>query len=351
MLTQRFGFMGIAILTALMRMSIHAQEATPEPAVGPEIVTGEVAEMVDAELSALVEDGFAGVFLVAIDDEVVLRQGYGLADREAEVPNTPGTLHEIGSIAKSFTQLAVLRLAEDGVIDLEAPISEYFPDVPEDKAAITVEQLLDHTSGLDHVLWEYAPYDMLTRDETLAASLDSTLVFEPGTDELYSNIGYNLLAILVELESGQSYESYVREHFLDPLGLTETFFWGEDFGDRFEAAYTNTFNDYGRFSEWPDTWTEQGAGAMKSTVDDLYRFHQAVLTDPFLSSVIPAQFGLGVAGGADFGSFSADYEYVPARGGRPSIVVIGLTNGENHPAEQVVIDDGLLDRIIEAVGN
>lgn len=334
---------------ALISLTSFISRAQETPTA--ETVNGEIAEQVDARLSELTSDGFAGVFLVALNGEVMLRKGYGLADRVAELPNTPDTIHAIGSIAKSFTKLAVYKLIEDSLLDLDAPISTYLDDVPTDKAGITVQQLLDHTSGLPHALNRGAvSTEALTRDQTLAAILAASLQFDPGTGELYSNPGYTLLAILVELESGQPFTTYIREQFLDPIGMTNTFFWGEDLDGRPEASYSNAYTQYGKASEWPDSWKLQGAGTMLSTVDDLYRFHQAVLTDPFISSVIPSRGGLGEAGGASFASFSADYEYLEGQGDLPSIVVIGLSNGDEHPAEQVTLDKGgLLDMIIEAV--
>lgn len=332
---------GLSLITSA-GTSFAQAEPTDEPEV-VEVVEGEIAQLVDDYLTPLVEDGFAGTILVVYQGEVVLRRAYGLADSEDGIANTVNTVHHIGSISKTYTQAAILKLVDDGLLDLDAPITEYLDDVPEDKAAITVRQLFTHTAGLPHALGG-DPFEYLTRDEALAAILALDLAHEPGGRELYSNPGYTLLAALVEKISGQSFESYMREQFLTPLGMDDTFFVGEDVGDRLVGHVTNDYDGYSSPADWPGGWKIMGAGTMLSTVDDLYRFHLGTLTDPFLSRYFSPVRGVGLAGGASFARFSADFEYLEPF----DLVIVGLSNGDEHLAEVVIVDE-LLPLLVDTL--
>lgn len=333
-------------LIILAGVTFAQAEPTNEPTAEPSveaIVKGEIGHLVDDYVSPLVEGGFAGTLLVVHQGDVVLRQAYGEADSENGIPNTVTTVHHIGSISKTYTQAAVLKLVDDGLLDLDAPITDYLDDVPEDKAAVTARQLLQHTAGFPHAL-AGDPFEVLTRDEALDAILALELVSAPGEGEVYSNPGYTLLAALVEVISGQSFESYVREQFLTPLGMDDTFFVGEDVGERLVGHITNDYDGYGSPADWPGGWKLMGAGTMLSTVDDLHRFHLGTLTDPFLSRYFSPVGGVGVAGGATFARFSADFEYIAPL----DLVIVGLSNGDDHLAEALIVDE-LLPLLVDTL--
>jgi CubicO group peptidase (beta-lactamase class C family) len=169
--------------------------------------------------------GIPGLSLaVAIDGQIRWSAGFGLADVENDVPARPTTVYRLASVSKPITAVAVLQLAERGVIDLDAPIQRYVPSFPEKAWPVTPRLLLSHLGGVrtykgDELL-STRHFDSLT--EALTIFKDDPLVSEPGTKHLYSTYGYNLLGAAVEGASGQSYEAYVREHIFEPAGMKLT---------------------------------------------------------------------------------------------------------------------------------
>jgi CubicO group peptidase (beta-lactamase class C family) len=162
-------------------------------------------------------------------------RAWGRADLEYDIPNTPETIFESGSIAKQFTAAATVVLALDGKLELEDDVRKYVPELPSYEKPITIRHLLNHTSGLrdwgdiaqmsgwprgsrvhthDHVL------DILTRQRTLN--------YPPGQRYSYTNSGYNLLAIIVSRVSGQPFATFSQERLFTPLGLTSTQ-WRDDY--------------------------------------------------------------------------------------------------------------------------
>ncbi|WP_435744772.1 serine hydrolase domain-containing protein [Microbacterium sp. PMB16] len=127
------------------------------------------------------------------------------------------TLVDIGSITKTVTGVAVSKLVEQGKVGLDETLSDVFPGVPADKAGITVEQLLTHSSGLVESVGD--DFEQLDRDEFLARAFDSRLLQKPGSRYAYSNVGYSILAAIIEVRSGLSYEKYLSDRVLAPAGL------------------------------------------------------------------------------------------------------------------------------------
>jgi len=263
----------------LVTTSLPAQRA-PDTTVA--IVSGPLGVRADSLLAKLTEAGFSGVTLVAKDGRVVLKKGYGLADRAAGVPMSGSSVVQIGSNTKDFTIVAILQLMERGKLALTDPITKYFPAVPDDKRTITIEQLLTHRAGFDQHLGP--DFDLVTRDEEIARALSATLLFSPGTDRKYSNIGYSLLAVIIEMVSGSSYDAYVRDNILVPLGLRDTGLLLPRFDRRRVAHGYRNGKDMGTFIDRPlatdgPYWNLRGNGGMLSTVSDMYRFYRALMSD------------------------------------------------------------------------
>jgi len=171
---------------------------------------------------------FDGVALVAEGSRIVYQGGYGVANAEFEVANSPETRFRVASITKLFTAITVLRLAESGALDLDAPIGNSVFGLRRDIAdRVTPWQLLEHRSGLDR---EYLPPGAdLTPDyslrELLAAVNENTeWIAEPGSTVSYSNAGFVILAGLIENVTGMTYAGAVQEHILDPVGMQDTGF-------------------------------------------------------------------------------------------------------------------------------
>ena len=172
---------------------------------------------------------------VSLQGRSVLEKAYGMADLEHDVPNTPDTIFEAGSVSKQFTAAAVLLLARDGKLSLDDQVRKYIPELPDYGAPLTIRHMLNHTSGLRD--WGsvagIAGWPRGTRVHTHAHVLDivsrqRSLNFPSGTRYSYSNTGYNLAAIIVSRVSGQSFAEFTRARIFEPLGMTRTS-WRDDY--------------------------------------------------------------------------------------------------------------------------
>jgi len=169
---------------------------------------------------------YMGAVLVADGDKVLLSQGYGFADVEWNIPNAPMAKFRIGSITKQFTAACVLLLQERGKLNLSDPIKIYLPDSPATWDTITLYNLLTHTSGIPNFTggpaWDAYKQTAHTPDETIALFRNRPLDFVPGEKFAYSNSNYILLGIIIEKVSGLSYEEFLQENILTPLGMIDT---------------------------------------------------------------------------------------------------------------------------------
>jgi CubicO group peptidase (beta-lactamase class C family) len=153
---------------------------------------------------------FMGTVLVAKGEQVILSKGYGSANLEWNVPNTPSTKFRLGSLTKQFTAASVLLLEERGKLKIENPVKKYMADAPAAWDKITIYNLLTHTSGIPNFTSfpDYQTTEALptTTEKTVARFRDKPLDFEPGSKFSYSNSGYVLLGYLVDKISGESYD-------------------------------------------------------------------------------------------------------------------------------------------------
>jgi CubicO group peptidase (beta-lactamase class C family) len=174
------------------------------------------------------DNKFNGSALAAAQGEIVLSAGYGYADREKDIKNTPQTQFLISSITKVFTAAAILKLEEEGKLQDSSPVAAYLP--PSDRLwagmppawidEVTIHHLLTHSSGLQY---RDPLSDSLTIEEFIRFLASFPLNFKPGTKYLYSGAGYDLLGIIIERVSGQSYGHYLEQAFFKPLGMDSTF--------------------------------------------------------------------------------------------------------------------------------
>jgi CubicO group peptidase (beta-lactamase class C family) len=171
---------------------------------------------------------------VAVGGKPALLKAYGMADLERDVPNTPDTIFESGSVAKQFTAMAVQLLAGDGKLSLDDRVRKYIPELPDYGKPLTIRHMLSHTSGLRD--WgsveSIAGWPRTTREYTHAhvleiASRQRSLNFDPGTKWSYSNTGFNLAAVIVSRVSGLSFGEFSKRRIFDPLGMTHTS-WRDD---------------------------------------------------------------------------------------------------------------------------
>lgn len=253
----------------------------------------DVAAKADQYLSAWATQGrFSGTVLIAKGDKILLRKGYGMANFEQNVPNTPETVFRIGSITKLYTAFSVLQLEERGLLKVSDPVVKYIPEMPQGWNAITIHQLLCHKSGIPDFTSAkaYGDFDDSRHIENALKELaDKPLVTPPGETFKYSNAGYILLGRIIEKVTGKTYEDYLSENILVPAGMTHTAF------DHNAPLVPNRANGYKYDGETlmnannGDPGWAGPAGALRSTVDDLYHFDRMLKAGKLFSPAITAK--------------------------------------------------------------
>lgn len=230
---------------------------------------------------------FQGAVLVADDSGILYKEGFGWANVEWEVPNTSDTKFRLASITKQFTALLIVQLVAEEKLALDAPISTYLPDFPKEKGdRITIHHLLTHTSGIPNYTSFPNYRDIMPRhhkvQDLVALFADSTLNFTPGERWDYSNSAYVLLGDIIERATGQTYEQVLQEKIFKPLGMTNS---GYDHNQnvlkkRAAGYYVNgrTFTN----ANYIDMSIPFSAGAIYSTVEDLYLWDRALYTNQLL---------------------------------------------------------------------
>ncbi len=309
------------------------------------------AAAVRARIDQAAEDGFEGSLLVRFEGELLLAEGHGLANRDERRPNDAATAFDFGSVMKDFTAVAIFELQESGALTLDDPIGGLLPDVPDDKADITIRQLLLHRAGFDEYHDVLGDFEPMSREQARERILGQTLRFDPGTSEAYSNSGYTLLADIIEEVSGLPYLEFIRTRLLMPAGMSSSGFFGDRVWQDVPTAVgygSDTFEDNDP-ATWPVTWALIGNGGLVSTVEDLDRWHEALVAGEVLSAegleaysteYLPGPFAadsiLVFSGAGDFGLGGVIFES-PLGGVR---VVLGSNSWDTYNAEQLAVDLG-----------
>lgn len=249
------------------------------PGLGPDLDTPATAL---SRLDSLARaDRFSGTVLVTHGDQVLLRSAHGLANRDATTPMTPETMLNVGSITKAFTQVAILRLAQEGRLRLDDSIGTYVSGFADPAAgAVTIRQLLRHQGGMGDFfpspLFTAAPEKVRTLDDYLRIARATPLESPPGTKQRYSNLGYVTLGAVIERASGLGWHEAIRRYVYQPAGMTSSAVL-----DRTAPGIATGYAGTPPAVE-ENTATLPGlgspAGGTYSTVDDLRRFALA-LTD------------------------------------------------------------------------
>lgn len=296
---------------------------------------------------------FMGTVLVARGGEILFSKGYGMANLEWDIPNSPSTKFRLGSVTKQFTAASILLLEERGKLQVQDPVKKYMPDAPAAWDKITIFHVLTHTSGIPSFT-SFPDYSQTEPFETTPEKLvarfrDKPLDFEPGEKWSYSNSGYVLLGYLIEKISGQSYSTFVQENIFTPLGMKDS---GYDSNSRIIPHRASGYT--------PDKGVPVNAGfihmsipfsagSLYSTTEDLLRWERGLFGGKVLSAASLQKmttpfkqdyaFGLGVhtAGGhkvIDHGGgiegFNTHLAYYP----EDKLTVIVLAN-LNGPASDI----------------
>jgi CubicO group peptidase (beta-lactamase class C family) len=233
---------------------------------------------------------FNGSVLVAESGKVIYKKGFGLANREWNIPNEPDTKFRLGSITKQFTSMLILQLVEQGKIDLQGKLSDYLPYYRKDTGSqVTIHHLLTHSSGIPSYTSIPNFIQDISRDpypveEFVKKYCSGDLQFEPGSRYVYNNSGYFLLGAIIEEITEKTYEDVLNEKIFLPLGMEDS---GYDRHSRIipkrASGYASNFEGYTN-TPYLDMSQPYAAGSLYSTVEDLYLWDQTLYTEKLLGA-------------------------------------------------------------------
>lgn len=251
----------------------------------------DTCQLIDAYLTGLSTDkNFSGGLLIIKNGKKIFSKGYGWVDKAQAIPFTSSTLASMGSITKAFTATAIMKLAEQGKVSVTDSLKKFFPTIPNDKAAITIHQLLTHSSGFHEFLKDdKGDYEKIETSGFLNRAFAEPLAFKPGSKAVYTNVGMSILAIIVEQVSGLDYEIFLKRNVLEPIGV-------QGIGYHFPTGKTDTIahgyqngQDWGthqkRFMEagGGPYWNLKGNGGLEASLNDMFLWANAFTNYTVLS--------------------------------------------------------------------
>jgi len=251
-------------------------QAVPTPAQTSSASPESAAAQVDKLFEKMDTTLSPGCALAAMKDgKIIYERGYGMADLDHNIPITPGTVFQVGSMSKQFTAASIVMLAQEGKLSLDDEVRKYVQEVPDFGVPITIRELVFHTSGLrdqDNLLnlagWRVS-LDLITDDDILAVmSRQKDLNFPPSSRHLYSNTGYTLLAQIVKRVSGQSLREFTTGRIFQPLGMKQTHFRDDHAEIVKNIAYGYSPSKTSFRLSVPNS-DSVGAGNLLTTVEDL----------------------------------------------------------------------------------
>lgn len=268
-------------LILLVLAALASQQTPSQPAI-----PSQIDQLMQSHYAA---QDFSGAVLVARQGKILYQRGFGLANREWNIPNDPEAKFEIGSMTKQFTAMLVLQFVNEGKLRLDGHVSDYLPYYRQDIGKrITISQLLSHTSGVPDFISlpgfldgpasriHYSVQDFVQK------YCSGDLHFEPGTKFEYSNSGYFLLGAILEQASGESYEKLLQERIFKPLGMNDSgYAHSEAILPHRAAGYERSSSGL-RNARFYDMSIPFAAGALYSTVGDLYLWDQALYGERLL---------------------------------------------------------------------
>ncbi|MCR9080793.1 MAG: serine hydrolase [Cyclobacteriaceae bacterium] len=216
-----------------------------------------------------------GTVGVMQDGRIIYSKAFGLASLDFEVPNTPSTLYNIASVSKQFTAIAILRMAEKGLLSLDDDIRKYLLELPDFGQKINFRHLIHHTSGLRSVhdmlgLAGWRGDDVRTNEDVFRfLTLQTDLNYPVGERYGYCNSGYVLMALVVERLIGRSFAEWMKSEVFEPLGMNHTYV--EDNYTRVVPGNASSYyhSQENVFERAMDYWNYTGAGNIHSTTEDL----------------------------------------------------------------------------------
>ena len=247
------------------------------------VLSGDHTAEIDKLMSTLNERGqFNGAILVAEQGKMIYRKAFGKANFHKNTDFSPETASNIGSVTKQFTASAIMILAERNKLSYDHPVSKYIPEFSHSAhlSRISLRHLLTHTSGIPDY-GDLGIDDAGLDQKGLIASLlkKEDLLAKPGRKYRYSNPGYALLAVVVERASGKRFGDFLEQEIFKPVGMLNTFLY--DSAQKKDARSAVGYDQFGQVDDGAPT-AIPGDGGIYSTVDDLFRWDQALYTDEFV---------------------------------------------------------------------
>jgi CubicO group peptidase (beta-lactamase class C family) len=228
---------------------------------------------------------FSGTVLVSDHNRVIFKKGYGLANREWNIPNTPEVKFRLGSITKQFTSMLIMQQVAKGTMKLDGHLSDYLPYYRRETGSrVTISQLLSHTSGIpsytdDPKFFADVSRNYYAVDDFVKKFCSGDLQFEPGTKFHYDNSGFFLLGAILEHVTGKTYEALLKENIFVPLEMKDSGY------DHYAGILPKRASGYQQDlagvvnAPYLDMALPYAAGSLYSTVEDMYKWDQALYTD------------------------------------------------------------------------
>ena len=325
-----------------------------------DIVRGEKGQEAHRFLQEKAVEGFSGAVLISDNGEIVLKRGYGYANRQSLEPNTSSTLFNTASVSKIFTSAVILDLEERQKLSLDSPLDTFFGEFPEPKSTATVHHLLTHTAGL---VVRGAELDYRSRDLFVASVKNAAIEASPGAEFRYTNAGYVMLAAVAETVSGEPFEDVLNERIFGPACMNSTAFaWDDDIKEQPSAVgYAGkTLETLRPSSTVSDIWGNRGPSNISSNVGDLYRWITALKERRVISESSIDKAFTAYVGDEGYGWHVIETNHgrlVRRGGGLPGfesslrwyidkdVVIIILIN--NHVGFRVPVVEGLEDIVLD----
>jgi CubicO group peptidase (beta-lactamase class C family) len=257
-----------------------------------------MAEEISVQIDALFKnyngpDIPGAVVMVVREGKVVYSKGYGLANVEQKIPCTTSTNFRLASVSKQFTATSIFILAERKQLLLDDPITKFFPEFPSYGNEITVRHLLSHRSGLidyEDVIPDGTTIQLSDRNVLNLVRKQNKTYFAPGSEFRYSNTGYALLSLIVESVSGSPYAEFLKRNIFSPLQMTDTIAYEAGISQIQNRAYGYAMEN-NRFMPSDQSLTSAvlGDGGIYSSVNDLFKWDQALYTDKLISQAMLKQ--------------------------------------------------------------
>jgi len=262
---------------------------------------------------------FDGAVLVAENGKIIYKDAFGLANREWNIPNSTDTKFMIGSVSKPLTATLMLIQVQKGLISLSKTVADYLPEFKTKSAAnVTIKQLLNHTSGIPNydIIKDFFPRisrQNFTREDYIKVYIDAALAFEPGSRYAYSSWGYFTAGYIMERVTGKSYSQLMKEDIFNKLRMNNSGSYNhKQIVSNRATGYEYSFGDFSS-ADFRDQSNTMGTGDLYSSVEDLFKFHIAILNHTLINKQLTAQMltpGIWPAK-YGYGWFNQNFKYTP----------------------------------------